>query len=344
MNDQDRNELRDSLGVPRRYVEDPSVSPFKKSFKKFLDGLPGDEITQHAISAMLWPVSLFYFASSILGAIVFELIFWIVIIFQGWPVYLVFAFAVLCVSPIQEDFSKMNRWLRYSFWSLCALILVYFIYPFDVRGHQQDIKSTSALITKVDFPTFDQTSELPTIYVDKSLATSREEILSNYLKLSEFQSEFRETCEVAIAAAKSGSGKLIWKETFDEIKFVFSNDDSLTYSSCEDFALVKRAELSVRFEPTYNKKESIDVWGRFDFTDSKFSNATAPAGTIVDVLFSDPSTGTGFEIVGSFELKPDWWGEVTIPLSKPMLAKLHLRSQNSLPDSTSETIRIQPDQ
>jgi hypothetical protein len=85
------------------------------------------------------------------------------------------------------------------------------------------------------------------------------------------------------------------------------------------------------------------VWGRFDIVGDEFSSADAPKGTIVEVLLSEPEDGVNFEVIARFELRSDWYGEVTIPLSKPMLAKLNMKAQNGLPATTSEVQRIEPE-
>ena len=120
------------------------------------------------------------------------------------------------------------------------------------------------------------------------------------------------------------------------------NGEIIGFSSCIDFDLNKKAKLSIRVEPTWDTKNGIDVWGRFDFVGNEFPDIAAPRGTQVEVLLSDPSDGVKFETVALFELKTDWYGQVSIVIEKPMLIKLRIKAQNSLPETVSEVLLLEP--
>jgi len=343
MNKDERDELRSSLGVPRTYVEHPDQSAFLNKFRRAIEDLPVAELTKPYITGLFWPISLFYLSKTLLGAIVLEIVFIALIIFQGWPVYFLAALAAGIGAQAYEDFRELHPVVRYGFWSACTALLIYLVYPFDVRAHERNIKATSSHITDVIFPTFEKTGVFPQIFLDDKYVRSRDDLYGSYEVKAAFYAEFEKTCTVGLAAAADGAGKLVWKERFDKIEFVLVNGELIPFTSCEDFSQTREGELTAKFEPTWDKLKSIDAWGRFDFIGDEFSDTDAPKGTFVDVLFSDPEDGVSFKVVGSFELRSDWYGEVTIPVSKPMLARLYLKAQNGLPETQSETVLIEPD-
>jgi hypothetical protein len=343
MNEDERDELRSSLGLPRTYVEHPDQSAFLNKVQRYIDDLPVDDLTKPYITGLLWPVTLFYLMNTLVGAIVLEIVFIALIIFQGWPIYFVAALAAGIGAQTYGDFRQYNLFVRYGFWATCVIVLIYFIYPFDVRAHERNIKATSTHITDVIFPTFEKTAEYPRIFLDNKYARSRDDFYGNYDVKAAFYAEFAETCKVGLEAAADGAGKLIWKERFDKIEFVLSSGESIPFTDCDDFSQSKLGELTAKFEATWDKPKSIDAWGRFDFVGEGFSDADAPRGTFVEVLFSDPEDGVNFEVVASFELKSDWYGEVEIPVSKPVLAKLYMKAQNGLPETTSKAVLVEPE-
>jgi hypothetical protein len=340
MDDSEREELRASLGLPRNYVEDPNQSKFKVRYEKLIEDLPFDELGKYAFVGATWPAAIFYYSPTIVSAIVFETIAWLLMIFQGWPIYFVAGFALLIVAVVHEDFKQINRYARITFWVACAMALIYFIYPFDVKSHQREIKATSNFITEVYFPTFEKEIDNPKVYVDSNFVSSRAEIYDSFIVKTDFLKEFRETCVVALAAAKDGSGKLLWKTRYDKIEFVFSSGDSIPYTNCDDFTVDPVGKLSFEVKQTWSQKNSVDVWGRFDFASDPFSDEPAPSGTQVEVLFAELTDPQNFKVVATFELQKTWWGEVTIPLNTPMLGKLHLKAQNGLPETFSEVFEV----
>ena len=343
MDQNERDELRSSLGVPRTYVRDPNQSLFKSRFKNYIDSLEIDEIWKYAIIGISWPISLFYLTSTIVSAIVFEVIFILLIIFQGWPIYFFAAFCAFAGAITHEEFKTYNRFIRYGFWGTCVSVMIYILYPFDVRAHEKNIKATSTHITNVIFPTFEKSSESPQIFIDSSFAKSRDDFYSDFTVKSAFYAEFSETCEVALIAASEGAGKLIWKQTFDKIEFVLSNGEVIPFSDCEDFNQEKEGELTAKFEPTWAKSKSIDAWGRVDFAGEEFSDAKAPSGVVVEVLFAELDTPDDFKVVSSFVLRSDWYGEVEVPIDRPVFAKLQMKAQSGLPETESQAFRVEPD-
>jgi hypothetical protein len=340
MDELEREELRSSLGVPRNYVDDPNQSKFKARYENFINRLGFDEFGKYAFVGLTWPAAIFYYSPTIISAVVFESIAWLLLIFQGWPIYFVAGFALMIVAIVNKDFVQINRYGRWFFWATCAIALIYFIYPFDVKSHQREIKATSNLITDVYFPTFEKEVDNPKIYIDSSFASSRDEIYDDFNKEAKFLQEFRSTCLVALAAAKEGSGKLIWKSRYEKIEFVFTSGDAIPYTTCDDFTADRTGELSFEVKQTWSQRNSVDIWGRFDFASDPFSNQPAPSGTKVEVLFADLTDPQNFKSVASFELQESWWGEVSIPLTKPVLGKLHLKAQNGLPETFSEVFEV----
>jgi len=341
VDEREREGLRSSLGVPRKQVDSPGNSTFGYKLELFISSLPGDFFWQMSLTGILWPISLFYLTSNLVGTVVLQVIFWLLIIFEGWPIYFIAAFFTAMGSLVYKDFRSFNRWVRYIFWGACLAPLLYFLYPFDIKAHEKTINSSSSHILQVEFPAFESTANRPRIYIDKNYANSWSEFKENLDTQLAFYQEFKKTCQVGLAIANDGIGALIWKEKFDEIEFVLISGETMRFSSCEDFE-PKKGKISVKFRPTWEKINSVDVWGRFDFVGDEFSDTKAPGGVKVEVLLSDINDGVNFTKFAEFELKDSWYGEVTIQTVNPMLGKLYIKAQKGLPEVTSETIRFEP--
>jgi hypothetical protein len=339
----DRDELRSSLGAPRYTQIDSTQSKFKRSFENYIYSLPIDTVWQLGLIGLIWPVSVFYLSSTLIGAIIFEVLFFTIVLTQGWPGYLFIAFFCFGAAAVNEEFSELNRWYRAAIWGGLALVLGYIFFPFDVRSHEKNIMQTSSNINLVTYPRFGDDLNAPTIFIDESFTPTLSSLLDNFIKQVDFRKEFEETCLVSVAAGKEGSGAWLWKETYDEIIFSFADGRSLELPNCDAFTEPITPELTAKFEPTWSTPNSIDAWGRIDFPPGIFNNADSPSGTVIEVLFSNSLTDQNFKVVGSFQVAPDpWWGEVVVKLNKPVLGKLRLPAQNGLPETFSEVFRVIP--